>query len=341
MERYLRAIEVELSALPECVEIDTLFFGGGTPTRLTVPEFQRLAGSLFSRVSLAPGYEWSVEANPVDMTPEYAACLQAVGVNRVSLGAQSFGSDQLTFLERDHTADRIGSACEMVRSFAKISLDLIFAVPGQSISDWRRDLREALSLAPQHVSTYGLTIEKGTTFWSRRRRGEFVNMDEECERGMYETAIDTLSQAGFIHYEVSNFALPGAYCRHNENYWLGGNYFALGPSAASHFDGERLTNHRSVFTYLARLEKGESPVAEVEKLTPEERARERLVFGLRRLSGIRKSEFEHAAGFTLQELAGDSLSAFQQQKLLTDDGEYLRLTRGGLMVSDSLWPHLL
>ena len=158
---------------------------------------------------------------------------------------------------------------------------------------------------------------------------------------MYEVAIDELTAAGYDHYEVSNFARPGHRCRHNEVYWAGGSYFAAGPGAARYVDGRRETNHRSTTTYLQRMLAGQSPVAESESLDPEDSARERLVFGLRRLEGVARAEFVQATGFELDRLAGDSLTNFVRAGLLEDTGTHVRLTRRGLLVSDSLWPELL
>lgn len=340
VERYLAAVERELASFaPQ--EVDTLFFGGGTPTQLPVDAFDLLCERLLAKFSLTGNYEWSVEANPADLTAEYAALLKRLGVNRISLGAQSFHAPTLQALERDHSPDDVRRAAERVRPFSQLSLDLIFAAPGQQLEDWRLELNSAIALKPDHISTYGLTFEKGTAFWNRARHGQMTPCSEELEKSMYELAMDRLALEGFAHYEVSNFARPGAVCRHNENYWLGGNYHALGPSAASHYSGLRSVNHRSVYTYLKWLEAGRSPIAEQERLAPEERARERLVFGLRRMAGVSRSLFADATGFSLDDLAGPVIREYVMQGLLADDGETVRLTRKGLLVSDALWPRML
>jgi len=169
-------------------------------------------------------------------------------------------------------------------------------------------IRQAIALAPDHVSTYGLTFEKGTSFWSRLSRGELARVEEEGERQMYEAAIDTLTAAGYEHYEVSNFAKSRHRCRHNENYWLGGQYFAVGPGAARFVSGVRETNHRSTTTYITRILGGQSPVAETERLAREDAARERLVFALRRLEGVDVREFAMATGFSVEQLGSDALA---------------------------------
>ena len=222
-----------------------------------------------------------------------------------------------------------------------VSLDLIFAAPGESLAGWRDDLAQAIALRPEHVSTYGLTFERGTTFWGRLARGELARADEETERAMYELAIDRLSSAGFEHYEVSNFARPAHRCRHNEVYWAGEEYFAAGPGAARYIDGRRETNHRSTTAWMRRVLAGESPVAEQEMLSPEDRARESLVLGLRRLAGVRREEFAARTGYEVDALVDDVLAGFVAHGLLSDDGCTIRLTREGLFVSDALWPKFL
>jgi oxygen-independent coproporphyrinogen-3 oxidase len=218
---------------------------------------------------------------------------------------------------------------------------LIFAAPGETLDLWFADLDAAIELRPDHISTYGLTFEQGTSFWSRREHGELLGVDEELERAMYAGAIDRLTAAGFEHYEVSNFARPGRRSRHNEVYWSGRGYFAAGAGAARYVGGVRETNHRSVTTWLARVLAGESPVAEREELDPEARAREHLVFSLRRLEGISTSEFRARTGYSVEELAGDAAEKFAALGLFSNDGGRLRLTREGLFVSDAIWPELL
>lgn len=234
------------------------------------------------------------------------------------------------------------AAVELAKQrIASVSLDLIFGTPGETLDVWRRDLDEALQLAPDHVSTYGLTFERGTRFWSRLVHGELGRADEEIERTMYCDAIDTLAAAGLEHYEVSNFARPGHRCRHNEAYWSGAGYYAVGPGTARYVDGRREINHRSTTNWLRRVLAGQSPVAESECLPPAERARERLVFGLRRMAGVERASFGRATGYDLDTLVGPKLGELVERGLLADDGSVVRLTRAGLLVSDSIWPRLL
>jgi oxygen-independent coproporphyrinogen III oxidase len=342
IEPLLAALATELSWLGEPREVDTLYFGGGTPTYLAPEPLRRLCELVLHWHPLAAGYEWTVEANPGDLDAERLAVLAEYGVNRLSLGIQSFNAQKLKLLERNHNAVDIESALLLSRQAAMgVSLDLIFGVPGETLGQWQADLRQAIDLAPDHISTYGLTFEQGTSFWNRRQHGELLQIDEELERDMYLAAIDTLTAAGFEHYEISNFARPGHRSRHNETYWSGRGYFAAGPGAARYVDGLRQTNHRSTTTYLDRVRRGESPVAEEECLDDEQRARESLVFSLRRLEGITRTQFATRTGFDLDSLVGGTIAQFVKLKMLADDGERVQLTREGLLVSDSIWPELL
>jgi oxygen-independent coproporphyrinogen-3 oxidase len=342
MERYLQAIELELEQFDGSHEVDTLFFGGGTPTHLPTASLERLLHAVGRRFPLAPGGEWTVEANPIDVNREKVDLLGDHGVTRISLGVQSFDARKLAILERDHSPDDVIQAVSFARRrIANVSLDLIFGAPGESLDSWRTDLSTALSLVPQHVSTYGLTWEKGTSFWARRGRNELQQIDEDVEAAMYGEAIDQLASAGFDHYETSNFARPGFRCRHNETYWLGESYHAVGPGAARYIDGRRETNHRSTTTYINRVLSGQSPVAESETLSLEDRARELLVFALRRLEGVDRDWFRSRTGFSIDWLVGESLGRHVEHGWMSDDGSRIRLTRSGLLLSDGIWPDYL
>ena len=339
---YLDAIERELSQLGEPREIDTLFFGGGTPTHLPPAMLERLCQMVTRWLPRAEGCEWSVEANPADLDAERVAVLRQYGVNRVSLGVQSFHADKLALLERDHRRDGIMRSIELLRPWLdNLAIDLIFATPGESIESWRDDLQQLLALEPQHVSTYGLTWERGTSYWSRLQHGSLQQVDEEAERTMYADAIDTLVAVGFEHYEVSNFAQSGHRCLHNERYWDGAEYFAVGPGAARYVNGRREVNHRSTTTYIQRVLAGQSPVAEWEELSSEDRAREAFVFGMRRLRGVDRTAFEQRFAVSLDSLFHRELRKHVEFGLIVDTGEVLKLSREGLFVSDAIWPDFL
>lgn len=338
----LDALERELAGLQHPREVDTLFIGGGTPTQLSPAQLDRLLSLVRHWFVLAEGGELSIEANPADVDPARVEVLARHGVNRLSLGAQSFQARKLRILERDHTREVIARAVEVARSgVAAVSLDLIFAAPNETLAEWEDDLRQAMALAPEHVSTYALTYERGMAFWGRRARGELREVDEETQACMYEAAIDRLAAAGLAQYEISNFARPGFHSRHNETYWLGDQYYAVGPGAARYIDGVRSVNHRSTTVYIRRVLAGESAVAESECLKPIERARELLVLGLRRVVGVSREEFCTRTGFTVEQLCGDALDTLIEHDLIEQTAGVVRLTRRGLLVADSVWSALL
>lgn len=343
IEAYLDALSRELETLETPRPVETIFLGGGTPTHLSPRQLERLLALVSRWFPTTPGHEFSVEANPSDVTDERLAVLAAGGITRLSLGAQSFDLAKLRLLERDHDAATIVQAVEMARRHGlAVSLDLIFGTPGETVDAWHRDLDAALALSPDHLSTYGLTFEKGTQFWSRREHGDLKSLDEERERDLYLATIDRLTSTGFEHYEVSNFARPGRRCRHNEVYWAARGYYAAGPGAARYVDGRRETNHRSTTTWLARIRAGQSPVAESETLAPKHRAREALVLGLRRLiDGVELQAFAAEFGYDPFDLCGDELRRLIATGMLDDCDGRLRLTREGLMIADWIWGRLL
>lgn len=342
VERYLQALERELSWLETPRPVDTLFIGGGTPTYLSPAQLARMLTMVLAWFKPAGGHEFTVEANPGDLDADRIAVFADCGVTRLSLGAQSFDETKLRTLERAHSPADIKAGVALARSpLMSVSLDLIFAIPGETMEVWQRDLEQALRLEPEHLSTYGLTYERGTSFWSRRRRGELSQLDEELERNMYAAAIDRLAAAGFEHYEVSNFARTGHRCRHNEVYWAALPYYAAGPGAARYVGGRREVNHRSTTTWMERVLAGRSPIAEWEELSPEDRAREKLVLGLRRLDGVSREEFARSTGFEIEKLVGEAWRRHVEHGLIDDARGRVRLTREGLFVSDAIWPDFL
>jgi oxygen-independent coproporphyrinogen III oxidase len=343
IEDYQRAILLELQSLGTPREVDTLFFGGGTPTHLSPDHLRQLLDVARKWLPLAEGYEFSVEANPRDLDDDRIGVLREAGVNRLSLGVQSFGNSQLAVLERDHQAEEIAPLLERLSraGIENTSLDLIFGVPGQSSEDWGQTLQQARGCSVRHISAYGLTYEKGTSFWRRRASGTLRPVEEERERQMYALAMDLLPAAGFHQYEISNYAAPGYECRHNLVYWRGEAYLAFGPGAARYVAGVRSTNHRSVTTWLKRVLAGESPVAETETLDNEERARELIMLGLRTTAGIDVAAFEQRTGFDLHALCGPALERFTQGCLLEESAGSMRLTREGRFLADTVTSEFL
>lgn len=315
--------------------LKTLFLGGGTPTHPTPRDLARLMELILERFVLDENAEFSVEANPLDLTEEKLTILREAGVTRLSLGVQSFDDHVLKALERDHTARDLQSLIPRAMStVAEVSLDLIFGVPGQSLEDWKGTLRRAIAWDVPHISTYGLTYESGTAFETRRRRGQLTPLTEEREREMYAMAIDQLTEAGYVHDEISSFAKPGHACRHNHVYWDGGEYLAYGPGAARYVLGQRETNLRSVLGWLAKLESGGSPVADVDPVEEETRVRELVFLGLRRLRGVDLDEVCQRTGQPLPEDIPEAVSRNVGRGWLIEERSRIRLTREGCYMAD-------
>jgi oxygen-independent coproporphyrinogen-3 oxidase len=335
---YLEALEIELARLENPREVDTLFFGGGTPTHLPALQLKRLMLLVRRWFLPAPKAEICVEANPAGLDDAKIAVLTEAGVNRLSLGVQSFDGAVLELLERDHRGSDIPAVVERLRPLIpNIGLDLIFGVPGQTVELWRTTLEAALVLEPTHLSTYGLTFEKGTSFQSRLDKGLLRSCDEEAEREMYALAMDELSRVGFEQYELSNFARPGFRSRHNEVYWTGQPFFGFGPGAARYAAGRRELNHRSVTTWINRVLAGQSPIAESEELSPEGRARELIMLNLRRCEGLALAGFHEQTGFDFRQLAGGALPKHIRQGLLEECDGRVRLTREGRFLADTVF----
>ena len=337
IQRYLAAITTEISWLQDRHTVSTVFLGGGTPSHLTPDQIQQLGSAIRSRFDIEGDCEFTAECNPNDLDASKAAALAELGVNRISLGVQSFDPQKLSTLERTHSRSDIETAMKVAREFARsVSVDLIFGAHGETAEQWTRDLESAIKLAPDHISTYELTYEKGTAFWSRLNRGELASAAEDLRCEMYETAIKMLGGAELEHYEVSSFARAGHRCRHNQSYWNGNDYFAFGPGASRFVDGVRETNHRSTTTYIKRIEANRSPIDQQQKLSPRQIAFDNLVFGLRQRDGIRLDDFEESTGFNALDLMGPNQKLLQQHGLIEIDSTVCRLTHSGLLVADAI-----
>jgi oxygen-independent coproporphyrinogen-3 oxidase len=339
---YLDALATELAMLGQPQPVETLFLGGGTPTHLSAPQLERLLGTVLAWLPLAPGHEFSVEANPGTLGPEKISVLADHGVNRVSLGVQSFQSNVLSVLEREHVPADVPRAMDQIRQrMANVSLDLIFGAPGQTVGAWVADLERALALEPLHLSTYGLTYEKGTRLWKQRERGQVRAVGEEAELTMYLEAMNVLEAAGFEHYEISSFARPGRRCRHNQVYWANEAYFGFGMGAARYVEGRRELNTRDLTTYIRTLQAGELPTFQSEQLGGEERARETISLNLRRAEGVERERFTVQTGFNLDDLAGPAVERNVERGLLEDNGKHIKLTRPGKCVADAVIAELM
>ncbi len=301
VEEYVGALSTEIElrfGAPGAAawELDTLYFGGGTPSRLGGAGMAAAIDAVLRHARLAPGAELTIEANPDDVEPEAVERWVAAGVNRLSLGAQSFSEAALDWMHRSHGSSRIGDAVRTARhgGIANISIDLIFALPTVLDRSWRDDLSRALELEPEHVSLYGLTVEPATPLGRWQARGEVEEAPEERYEEEFLLAHEMLAGAGFEHYEVSNFARPGRRSRHNSSYWSGVPYAGLGP-AAHEFDGaDRRWNVAPYAGWVARLEGGVDPMDDREELSEANRAAEAVYLGLRTVDGLRLRSGEEA-----------------------------------------------
>ncbi|GAB5514775.1 radical SAM family heme chaperone HemW [Rhodopirellula baltica] len=344
-DQYLDAVERELKGIDNSshqLPLRTIFLGGGTPTRLSAARLQRLHRAILNAFPIADDAEITAEANPEDISPECLDALQAIGVNRISLGVQSFDAEKLRCLERGHDESIALSAIESAHQrVGNVSIDLIFGAPNESLATWQNDLSIAAASSISHVSTYALTFEKGTSFWSRRSRGDLSETDETLELQMYEAAQQQFSSDGWQQYEISSFARGAARCQHNLAYWAGRGWHAVGPGAARFVDGRREVNHRSTTTYLKRMLAGGNATDETEAITLEQYARELAAFGVRQLDGIDLSTVHDRTSIDLDTLLAKTLSKLQSMELVTHENHHLKLTRRGILFADTVATALL
>lgn len=345
--RYLDALEIEARArIPHGFQPRTIFVGGGTPTELSQGGLERLGAILeASGVERSRLREFTVEANPGTLAGTKLATLVAIGVTRVSLGAQSFDPAHLKTLGRTHTPEDIAWSVRALRDagIKDVSLDLIFGVPGQTETDLERDLERALALEPDHVSTYGLTYEPGTELTASRKKGLVRAASERLDARFYALIRKRLRAAGFRHYEISNFAKPGHVCAHNRVYWRNGAYVALGNSAVAHRRGVRIANIRDAGAYMdAVLTRGGlAAVASRERLAPERKARESAVLALRTGRGISRARFQKDLGVDPLVVFAPELAKLAALGLVRVDESGVRLAGRGVAVADRIAVELL
>ncbi len=320
--------------------LETIFVGGGTPTLLRPDLWRRLLPELRRCLRPAAEAEFTVEANPETVTPELAAILAQGGVNRVSIGAQSFHPRHLKTLERWHDPANVERAMMIFRDagITNLNLDLIFAIPGQTVDDWLADLEQAVALEPMHLSCYGLTYEPNTAMTVRLRAGRIEPVDEEVEAAMYESALDRLAEAGFEQYEISNWSRPGMASRHNLHYWRNGNWWAFGPSASGHLDGVRWKNVPRLSDYLAVTPW--SPVTDVEGMDADRRLGERLMLGLRLREGLLHADLRTWLADDAEGRWG-VIEQAMKARMMELHQDRIRLTRQGMLVADSILADLV
>jgi oxygen-independent coproporphyrinogen-3 oxidase len=311
--------------------LETIFFGGGTPTVLSTAQLKNLVNRFSEIFDLSALREWSIEANPGSVSAKKAAALRESGINRISLGVQSWDNQLLNLLGREHDATQAEESFHIFRNagFSNVSVDLMLALPGQTERQWRDSLQKTVELQPEHISTYCLTYEEDTEFLARFQRGEFA-VNDETEARFLELAMTTLEKAGYEHYEISNYARPGFRSEHNRAYWRGADYIGLGPSAFSTRGLERWQNVADHKEYTRRLFANESPVASIEKLTPAMKRTEHIGLGLRTREGIVADTIDQSQA---EELISDGLLARNDSRVF--------LTRAGRLVADSVAAELL
>ncbi|MCA8915095.1 MAG: radical SAM family heme chaperone HemW [Planctomycetes bacterium] len=339
IDAYLDALEREFELrFVERITPATIFIGGGTPTRLSAKQLLRLGDLLRARVDLSACSEFTCEINPGTLTPAKAEALVAMGVNRASFGVQSFKTKYLGGLGRAYEAGTATAAVEMARTagIERVSMDLIFALPGQTLQELREDIDTALGHGTEHLSFYALTYEDDTPLTRQLLNGELQPCPEELEREMFTLVGETCTAAGLQRYEVSNFAKPGAECRHNLVYWTLGDWHGLGSGAHGMIDGEISAVAADYKVYTRLISEGTLPFSRREKLADMSRAETLLLMGLRLTSGVELSRFEQWAGGSFESLCGEKAAALKSQGLLETSPTHVRATPAGLLVLDSL-----
>lgn len=353
---YVEALCRELSAGDASCPVETIYVGGGTPSQLTPAHLRRLFHTIYNIYKVTPDAEVTLEANPDDLTDDYVAALAALPVNRLSLGIQTFSDARLRFLRRRHTAAQAAQAVERVQraGFRNVSADLMFGFPGQTLAEWQADIDRALRLGVQHLSAYSLMYEEGTPLTQMLRRGEVSETDEEVSRQMYALLLRRLAEAGFEHYEISNFALPGFRSRHNSSYWDDTPYQGFGAAAHSYDGRVRAWNTADLVRYINHWNNPDqsaanaadcaaAPVRESETLTDDQRYNERILTRLRTREGIDLRALRRDFGDTrLRYLLRNAQPHLAAARLrLSADAQRLTLTTEGILVSNDVMADLM
>lgn len=341
--RYVNALCREMALRPLQDSVSTVYLGGGTPSQLSPQELVLLFQGLREAYgSFGPEVEVTMECNPEDLTPEYCDALALLPVNRVSMGVQTFDNKRLRFLRRRHNGEQVSKAMRLLRSVGihNVSIDLMFGFPCQTLAEWEADLAQAIALAPEHISAYNLTYEESTPLYAMLRRGEIEELDDELSRAMYESLIDRLVDAGYEHYEISNFALPGYHSRHNSAYWHEVPYVGLGAAAHSYDLETRRWNIADIMDYVQAVECGKLP-CEIEPLDLSTRYNDLVTTALRTSEGIDLAQLRQRYGYTYYiYILRMSLPHIHRGVLSLSHG-HLSLTRQGLFVSDDIMSDLM
>ena len=318
-------------------KLRTLYIGGGTPTALSAPQLAFLLEKLTDKLDLSYLEELTIEANPGDLDQEKIAVLKSSPVNRVSLGVQTFNDRILKQIGRSHLEKDIYENIANLKKagFDNISIDLIYALPKQTMEDVKRNVAKAIALDIPHMSLYSLILENHTVFMNRMRRGKLPLPKEDLEAEMFEYIIAELEKAGFEHYEISNFSKPGFESRHNLMYWDNAEYYGIGAGASGYVNGVRYKNHGPIRHYLQAVEAGNARVQE-EVLTLKEKMEEEMFLGLRKKSGVSKKRFEEKFGLSFEDQYGSVVSELTEQGLLVPDRDIVRMTKQGLFLGDTV-----
>ncbi|HTR45708.1 MAG TPA: radical SAM family heme chaperone HemW [Thermodesulfovibrionales bacterium] len=337
---YMTALMNELDLRKESAgELRTVYIGGGTPTTVPTPALAGLLKKIRETFTVAADAEITIEANPGTIDKEKILALAGSGVNRFSIGVQSFDDDTLKLLGRIHTLEDVLRAVSAMHraNVGNLSIDLIYGIPGESAEDWTRNVKMAIELSPEHISAYELTPEGGTPLCDLLQNGTLAKPGEETIVGMYYDAIERLALAGYRHYEISNFARPGHECRHNLNYWDRGQYLGIGAGAHSFIADRRIRNTSDIGRYIELLNAGDLAIEESTEISCEEAIKEFVFLGLRKTEGLGIREFSEDLGIDIVKASEDLIAG----GMLIADHEHVRLTTRGLTVSNSIIAELL
>lgn len=321
-------------------DVDTIFFGGGTPSLLSSTQLDRVLSALHERFAIDETAEITLEINPGSVTAEKLREFRRLGINRASFGAQTFDDAELAKLGRSHNAaDTLRTFADLRGAgFINVSFDLIAGLPGQTLERWQQNVVQAQQLRPEHLSFYLLEVHSGTPLAEHIRRGTQPVPDDDLAGVMYQSMLDHAAAAGYEHYEISNLCLPGFHSRHNVKYWTAEPYYGFGCSAHS-YDGEnrRWSNERNVLKYVEMIEHGESPIVDEQELTQNDVRAEALFLGMRMMRGVDVRRYRESFGVDLHDTHGDDLDRFCKAGLLEFDGDLIRLTRSGALLSNEVF----
>lgn len=342
LELLLREMDLQLAQTP-IDQAPTLYVGGGTPTALTAQQLDRLLGGIVQRFPMKTVEEFTVEANPGDLTVDKLKVMQNYGVDRLSMGVQTFDDRLLKKIGRKHTADDVYQTMAFLEKadFRNVSIDLIYALPGQSLASFRDTLKRALDLDLPHYSLYSLILENKTMFMNWVRQGRLELPDQEEEGQMFEETIKAMEKAGRKQYEVSNFALPGHESKHNTVYWHNQHYFGFGAGASGYLGNRRYKNYGPIQHYLKPLRQGILPVMENEVLTRENQIEEEMFLGLRLKEGVSFQRFQEKFQCSLESVYGDVLSTEAKAGHLVVENGSVRLTAQGLLIGNDIFEKFL